>query len=178
MEVEQSANVKSSSGSEEYDDEIKKNNKRKRKNKQSKTLNSDDEDDKDKKSTRIPRSKKPNNNKEIDTMFNKENKSEITSSNGTHQKKQWVTKTYTDKDGYTVTEKVMEMVDCSGEEAVQEAKVDLKETKSFKKQVSSILKIKFLMRINLFILYYRKNEPQTKPKATNQATLMSFFKKN
>lgn len=138
MEVEASSNLKNSSESDEYDDEIKKNNKRKRKNKQSKALNSDDdEEDSDKKSTRKPRSKKPNNNKEIDTMFNKENKTELSiGSTGTHQKKQWVTKTYVDKDGYTVTERVMETVECKAEEVIQEQKEEIKETKPIKKQVS------------------------------------------
>jgi hypothetical protein len=46
--------------------------------------------------------KKPNNNLEIDNMLNKENKSSIGSQLSNHsQKKQLVTKTYTDQDGFT-----------------------------------------------------------------------------
>ena len=88
------------SSEEEYDDDqVTK--KRKRKGKKSQALNSDDEEE-SKKSIKKPR-KKPDNNLEIDNMFNKENKSAAPSQESSHgtQKKKLVTKTFTDQDGYT-----------------------------------------------------------------------------
>ena len=101
MEIETKSGDKEASDEDEYDDEII-NKKRKRKNKSQQALNSDDEADEGKKSMKKPR-KKPNNNLEIDNMLNKENKSSNGSqlSNHATQKKQLVTKTYTDQDGFT-----------------------------------------------------------------------------
>lgn len=91
---------------DEYEDE-QVNKKRRRKNKKNaQVLNSDDEEASKKKSaSKKPPSKKPNNNQEIDKMFNKENQhtqehqaGEISSSAG--KKKQLITKTFIDEDGY------------------------------------------------------------------------------
>jgi len=136
MEIETKSGDKEASDEEEYDDEII-NKKRKRKNKSQQALNSDDEADEGKKKN------KSSNGSQL--------------SNHATQKKQLVTKTYTDQDGFTVTEKVWEFVEDT------DVKNEPKEKHPNKEHEAKPL-----------IQMKKHAEPKVQK---SQATLISFFKK-
>lgn len=171
-EIQPSTSTTGDNGSmeeDEYEDE-QINKKRRRKGKASKAknaqvINSDDEstvaEDENKTTSKKAKIKKPENNKEIDQMLNKENRAND-SSTSSNQKKKLVTKTFVDKDGYNVTQKVWEIVEDDSATSEKEVKkIELNEDSVLKEEKQK-----------------KQSENKTSKVTMNQPTLTNFFKRN